>query len=358
MGCRIVIPRSCVIECAKHASISNHTFNYFGNSLLSLPAEFVEQHVWNVFVKGFYYYRIFNKESTKSYFDYQADYYESENEYGFMLDVIKQKLSEKIEVIEQKNLVDKKIEPKDIEKLGDKIFEIMKDTKKAKYRTEEDMKEIAYLDAELYLLALQLNNDVTSNKGGILSQNAYIISESSRYTKAISGIKGYKNIVIRSYSIYSLLRMIGTVKKPRDEMDTLADPLLSKIVIDMWEDVEKMIKNGIRLDNMGLTRLRWDFDKNVHERLLRIDVEDIKNDTTPTESEDDYIALIKSFKAKGYSLAPEAEKLVYIIGEDKEAILKLQQENSEKDRIIEELLKASSDFGKRKQRYLKRILNS
>lgn len=357
MGSRIVIPRNCVVECINHAKIAYRTYEHFRETLLSLPSEFVEQHVWNVFVKGFYYFKKEKPDTKINFNEYTSNYYESENDYSFMVDVIKSKLSNKVEIIQQRDLFDGDIPEKEINELGDTIFAMTKDSRKAKYRTPEEMKEISNLDAELYLIALKLNTDETSTRGGILSQQAYIISESNRYIRAVSGTDKYKNIVIRSYSIYSLLRLIGTVKKPRDEMDTLADPLLSKIVFEMWDDVERLILNGIRLDNMEITRLRWDFDKKLHERLIKIDEMDLSDDTLAVGKEDDYIELIKSFKEKGYSLVPQAEQLVEMISSDKREIEQLQSEKKKNEIIIANLLQTSEAFGKKKQKYLKRMMN-
>lgn len=356
MDCRIVIPRNCILECINHARISDRTYNHFYDTLLSLPPELVEQHVWNVFVKGYYYFRKANTNSKISFLEYKNNYYEVGSEYAFMLDVVKSMMPTKINIVEQKDLIDEQIEQVEIKKLGDTIYEIMKDSRKAKYRTEDEMRDIAYLDAELYLIALKINAQDESEQSGLLSQSAYIISESNRYIKAVSRIDKYKNIVIRSYSIYSLLRLIGSVKKPRNEMDTLADPLLSKIVSDIWDDVERIIKNGIRLDNMSITRLRWDLDGKIHDRLIKIDENDLLDDTQPVGADDDYIVFLKSFKEKGYSLAPEAEQLIKIVTDDRATIAKLESEKKKSEDIIEEIMKKSEEFGKKKQRYLRKIL--
>lgn len=358
MNCRIVIPRNCIEECINHAKIADRTYTHFNDTLLSLPEEFVDQHVWNAFVKGFYYYRKMNPKSKINFFEYRANFYEEKNEYGFMLDVINTKMPPCVKVVQQKDLIDEKIDEEEIKKLGDSIYEIMKDSRKSKYRTVDEMKKISYLDAELYLIALKLNSDIDSKKSGLLSQYAYIISESNRYIKAVSGKRQYKNIVIRSYSIYSLLRVIGIIKNPRNEMETLADPLLERIVNEMWEDVSRLVKNGIRLDNMNLTRLRWDMDENLHEKLVRIESEDekaIADDTKVYNRDDDYMEMLHKFRDKGYSLVPEAEALIAIVEEDKKTIDNLQKEKKEYDNIIRDLLSKSSEFGKKKQRYLRKI---
>jgi len=357
IGCRIVIPRSCIMECINHIKISNNTYLHFSETLLSLPPELVEQHVWNVFVKGYYYYNRNNSKSRISFNEYKNNYYEAENEYAFMLDVIKSKLSGKVEVVDQKDLIDEEIAEDEIKSLGDRIYDLMKDSRKAKYRTTEEMKQISYIDAELYLIALKLNSEVNDSRNGILSQNAYIISESNRYIRAVAGTDKYKNIIIRSYSIYSLLRLIGSAKGARDDFDTLADPLLTRIVTGMWDDVERLIKNGIRLDDMSITRLRWDFDTNLHSMLVKIDENDQNDDTKSVNETDDYMELVKLLKSKGYSLIPEAEQLIAVVTDSRNEIEKLRHEKDEAQAIIDKIMKKSEEFGKKKQRYLRRVLS-
>jgi predicted nucleic acid-binding protein len=60
MGARVLIPETVLVECVEHAQRSHTTYNYFGHALLQLTPAVVEERVWNVFVKGYYFARLSN----------------------------------------------------------------------------------------------------------------------------------------------------------------------------------------------------------------------------------------------------------------------------------------------------------
>ena len=75
LGCKVIVPVSCVREALTHATIAHRTYNYFNPHLLSLNSETADIQIGNVFVKGYYFAIKNGYKSNKVTFDkYMEDY--------------------------------------------------------------------------------------------------------------------------------------------------------------------------------------------------------------------------------------------------------------------------------------------
>ena len=136
--------------------------------------------------------------------------------------------------------------------------------------------------------------------------------------------------------------------------------MLAYGVSRVWDDVKALIENGIDLQGKSLPRLRWDLDQALHSRLTAVsnaeaeaDKDEEKADLSLGDAE--YIDLLKTASSLGYKRSPGVDSLI-------NAMEKSQSDSKKKDQEYEELMgrfneleKAISFFGKKRQRYLKKI---
>jgi len=139
------------------------------------------------------------------------------------------------------------------------------------------------------------------------------------------------------------------------------NPLLNYAVEQVWDDVRVLLSNGIGLTGRSLARLRWDLDKTLHERISALKLADEQaeaagEDAAMNAGDQEYIELFKEATSLGYPPHPSLESL-------HAALLEARNE-AELERTAREQLQEKFDllateierFGKKKQRYLRRIM--
>jgi hypothetical protein len=169
LGCKVAIPTNVLKECASHAAHSFRTYNYFGEAGSHMSAEFIEEKVQNVFVKG-YFYGLQNGSVRQgvSYRDYLLNYYEPNGAEKFMQEVIETILPEGVRIASCQDLAGHALPDKELQALKQYFLEELTKSRKADYRTIEQTKELATTDAELFLLVFEMNRKLGREKEKVL----------------------------------------------------------------------------------------------------------------------------------------------------------------------------------------------
>ena len=357
--CRLVVPSSVVNECVQHAARSTATYHFFGSGLIQLTPALVEQRVWNVFVKG-YYYAIAGGRVAKSltYRQYLANFYEETRPSDFLKEVITDILPDGVEV----SPVDFGLAHSpddDIDRFADALQrDLAERSKKAGYRTVEDEKTLARTDATLYLSALRLNPTHESAPHHVLGGACYLLTEASRYERVARSVGIPTQITVRPGTVAGILSFVGVEISSADFVQLFDNPVLDRAVSAAWPDVEKLMRSGVDLRGKNLVRLRFDLDQAFHKRLTNLgqaeEAEECDQRTT-VSSDKRYMELIESARRRGYSLIPEVAAIRGRIGSSDKRVEELQRLLDDAMAANTELEKGITFFGKRRQRYLRRL---
>jgi len=360
-GCRVIIPKSCINECITHAKISYRTYNHFGDKLLSLMDILVDEGVWNIFVKGYYYGRRENKISSKtSYPEYLRNYYEPRSPESFFIDIIKTTFPEGTEIAELESLLSDEL-PDDLMKLmSDALMEIHSSTLKSKYRSQEDELQLAKTDARLFLTALYKSQSSDEITDEILGGCCYLITSSSKYIRATKNISIRDVVTTRPQTLVALLDVIGGIKiEPQDFVRLFENPLLINAVRQSWDDVEVLLDSGVDLRDKSLPRLRWDLDQELHSKISALAEAELRAETAEEAAiitaDNEFTELLKSASSRGYKSIPELEVFLRALEVKDLKAEEMEQAYNELLQRFGELETEIAHFGKRKQNYLKRV---
>ena len=362
LGCRVIVPESCIQECVTHSDISPRTYDYFGDKLLSLSDVFVDEVVGNVFVKGYYYARV-NRHipPNTSFKDYRRNYYEPSAKKAFLIEVVKNRFPEGVEVLDISSLLARSIPEEQMLPMSDVLYELFSSDMKSKYRSKDDTKELAQTDSCLFLTALHLNEESERVPGEILGGGCYLITSSVKYLRSAKKV-GIRDVVTtRPQSLIALLDIIGGIKiGPTEFVRLFENPMLIHTVREAWADVQVLLDSGIDLRNKSIARLRWDLDQELHNRISALEDAELVADALGEEAsvstgDTEFTELIKSATARGYKKIPELETFMDALGKAESKAKEKEEAYNELLEKHKELEESITHFGKRKQRYLRRI---
>lgn len=271
-----------------------------------------------------------------------------------MLEVMHSVLSKDI-AIGDTSLCDKAgIDLGELETLTQAIYAETIKTYKAGYRSEEENMQIAKTDAELYLIARNLNKDQPAdNNNMLLFGKAYLITNSTRSIRCAKKNNIFSKVIAKPSILIALISEIGMFDISNKSIINLLDnPFLAEIVEENWDGMKLLMESGVDLRGKSLPRLKRDLKHVIHV-LITADVNgddrDEENMAIPQmEDLEQYVHYANILHSQGYRLIPAAEKLIGTF-EKMKADAESQQEMNE--RIQEEIEK----IGKRKQGYLRRI---
>ena len=122
-----------------------------------------------------------------------------------------------------------------------------------------------------------------------------------------------------------------------------------------------LLGNGIALTGKTLVRLRWDLERTLHDRISALQTADERAEAegegaAADAGDSEYVGLFREATALGYPLHPALMSL--------QQTLEKTEDQAEIDRTAKKHLQEKFDllaaeierFGKKKQRYLKRIV--
>lgn len=362
VGCRVIIPQSCIAECVTHAKISSRTYNYFGPRLLALSNSFVDVQVGNVFVQGYYYGRLKGSILPSVTFEeYLKNYSEPTDAVPFLAEVVKSTFPTGVEFTDPSKLLEAGIPEQLISTLAIELAQIISTSRKAEYRSPENVDQLARTDSELFLTAHQLSEQADKSNGRFLGSCCYLITASGRYRRGARKIGLRDTVTTRPQTLMALLELVGHIElSPAQYVSLFENPLLIYAVTQSWPDVETLLDTGIMLRDKSIARLRWDLSHELHNQIVRveqveqsIDIEDETADTSKAEQE--YISLWRTTASHGYRRIPELEVLMRFLEKAEEGVRLKEKEYTAKLESYEELEKAIAQFSKRKQKYLRRL---
>jgi len=321
----------------------------------------VDEVVWNVFVKGYYYGRKENTISSKtSYPEYLRNYYEPRSPESFFIDIIETTFPEGTEIAELESLLSDELPDDLMKSMSDTLMEIHSSTLKSKYRSQEDELQLAKTDARLFLTALYKSQSSGEITDEILGGCCYLITSSSRYIRATKNI-GIRDVVTaRPQTLVALLDVIGGIKiEPQDFVRLFENPLLINAVRQAWDDVEVLLDSGVDLRDRSLPRLRWDLDQGLHSKISALAEAELRAETAEEAAiitaDSKFTELLKSASSRGYKSIPELEAFLRALEVKDLKVEEMEQAYNELLQRFGELETGIAHFGKRKQHYLKRV---
>jgi hypothetical protein len=368
LGCRVVITEECVKECVDHAVISPRTYNYFGDALLSLDEAAVRERVNNVFVQGYYHAKVAGMlHSNDPFTSYLSNYYEARGAVEFFREVLRNNLPDGIEILRVADLLKEPLPEEEIIRVSDALLDRMLRTPKAQYRTEDEMRSIAYNDAILFLTALQLNSEVATPGHSALEGQSYIITNAGRYLRAARAAGMTDFVTTRPQILVGLLEIVGqTTVAPEAFVKLFENPFLIHAVAQSWDDIEGLIQSGVDLQGKSLVRLRWDLDEVLHASISALTAAEASEGEDQNEDslgqvasegveDDQYISLLKNAARRGYRMIPEAAAVVEVVDKSRKQVGDEAAAYAELLARYEKLEEAIGSFGKKRQRYLRRV---
>ena len=359
-GCRLVVPESVVDECVKHAARSKATYRFFGNGLSQLTPGAVEDRVWNAFVKG-YYYSVAHGRIAKSvtYGDYLANFYEENAPSKFFSAVITDVLPDEVKILPIDFGRSRPLDDAEVDRLAHALQQDLAErSKKARYRTSEEEKALARTDATLYLSALSMNPTDKSAQQHVFGGTCYLLTETARYERVAQSVGIPTKVTVRPSTVAGILSFMGAPISSTEFVQLFDNPLLDRAVSAVWPDMEKLMRSGVDLRAKNLARLQFDFDDALHECLTALEgaqEAEEKGSKVEVSSDERFMELIESAARRGYSLIPEVAAIRDRIGGGEERIEELQQLLDEAMSTNTELEKDIVFFGKRRQKYLRRM---
>ena len=352
-GARVVVPEAVIEECARHAARSPRTFQYHGFQLLAMSPQVVTVEVRNLFVRA-YYHGIKSGRIDKSWgFDrYIENYFEPQEQIAFFREVVRAALPDEVEIIDIDKVSPKPLDKGELTEVTEKLLEVMERRATAfDTRTKEQKRSLAATDAQLLLTTLQVNSasavDPTSR---LLWAKCYIVTNSTRYSQTASELN--LNNVVSSSPLQLLTvfeRVDGPVVPDEALLRLFENPLVVGAVTEIWPDCEALLKNGISLAGKSLVRLRRDLDATLHTAL--IDAKQADESADESADTDAFVKLADSASALGYAVHPLAKTVRELLAtqDQKDEIIKqLESQLDEVNQVVDQ-------FGKKKQRYLRRI---
>lgn len=346
IGCELIIPNEVVEEVLKHASFAVGNYNRFRNQLQSMDADVIDQKANNVFVKDYCLNCVKNSYS-KSLSTYLYENYLSQVE---PLEFIKDLIQDELHI--SAGLAYNIPEDNDFlyikEQLVQKIYEKTRNSDKDKWRSENETRSIAEVDAQLLLNALSLNKNIqpTSNNE-LLYANTYLVTYTTKGIKSAKELNIYRNVVTRPEILINLLSEIGIFDDKHDGMFNLFEnPFLAQIMNEHWDVVSALAETGVDLRGHTITSLSRELRGIVHTFLTKhSDNENIDEceqyHFEPITNVEKFLEYAKEIKRKNYRFMPDAETLIE----------KYKEQESEKEKAITEAKKTKAFLKKKSHGY-------
>jgi hypothetical protein len=348
-GCRVVIPEEVVLEVIKHAEYAPRNYNYLQNTFSTVDAEIVDTKVGNIFLKGFYYEYLRGENDGLGFKQYLENYYDPHKPYRYMMELIKHLVPAKVEILGVDDAFDFDLNHEELSKLEELIFSETWKTQKGTYRDEDENREIASLDAKIYLYLHYSNGNEEVNPRKVLAGNHHMLSASRRAYWCAKKLGYNSNYGAHPRTMLQLLERIGKFAPSAREFVNLFDnPFLIEAVNSSWENIKSLVDAGVDLKGRNVVRMRWDLDEEVSKFLEeRNSFEERLDPDSPQESRS-YLEKMEMLRSKGYKLIPEIQDVLSQFEE-------LQRDYQDQVKVNEELSGKIEKFGKRRQAYLERI---
>jgi hypothetical protein len=352
-GAKIYLPTDVLHEVAKHAEFSVRSYRYFENKYEALEPIIIEQQVMNVFAKGFFLAKSNGSISESTNFDeYLKNYYSKNKPIEYLKALVNDLISDKIGLVDLTDTELDNDEYVQLEQLQQRIYELTIKTFKAEFRNEEENREIARIDGRLYLNYLHKNKKHINSMSSF-KYSYYVLTTSTRPLKCAKELDILSEFYIKPLKMVAFLDKIEPFDLSFEEISNVfLNPFLAYSVSENWKYVEKLLNIGVDLKDANITRLKWELSELFEKDLLSDEEVDTRKGSEETEQEescaDGFLDMAREIKKRGYKFVPSVKNLIDKYEQEREKNVR----NTDK---LAELEKEIDKFGKRKQKYLKRV---
>ena len=253
-GAKIYIPSEVLHEVAKHAEFSVRSYRYFQNKFETIDPMIIGQQVMNVFAKGFFVGKANGVISKSTNFnEYLKNYYHKDKPIEFLKSLVKDSISTKIELVDLSDVKLDQEEYAQLEDLQQRIYELTIKTFKAEFRSEEENREIARIDARLYLNYLHKNKKHRISTSGF-KYEYYVLTTSTRPLKCAKELGILAEFYIKPLKMVSFIEKIEPFDLSYEEIANIfLNPFLTYSVSENWKFVEKLLNIGVDLKDANIT---------------------------------------------------------------------------------------------------------
>ena len=185
-----------------------------------------------------------------------------------------------------------------------------------------------------------------------------MLTETARYERVAQLVGIPTKVTVRPSTVAGILSFVGAAISSTEFVQLFDNPLLDRAVSAVWPDMEKLMRSGVDLRAKSLVRLRFDVNHAFHECLTAVErAQDAEEQDSKVEASSDerFMELIESAARRGYTLIPEVAAIRDRIGSGDKRVEELQQLLDEEMSANTELEKGIVFFGKRRQKYLRRM---
>lgn len=320
IGTKIVIPDHVLLEAADHISRANRTYKRFSSSISRLSPAVVDEEVWHVVVRGYYYAQANN---FKQGWDvYWRKYFDSSNPEGYIKHIISRRLPasfEPLDTIKQDSLYD-------FEQLSAFILQDKERGRfKAQFREDMHMEQRTRRDVKMALYLAQISS-VGSDKA-----TGYLISLDSafRLLQSHPNWNSRPKVHINTRALPSVASMVcGTQVHSDTLIRLLLNPIVAASAHLMKDEINTLASIGVDFRSIPLDRLDWDLSKGLKSEVDHLSAALASDQNNPT---DDILKLAKAAQNAGYQLEPHVQEMV----QNYEA-LKIQVQEEYKKRVAAE----------------------
>jgi len=354
-GCRVIVPFSAIAEAVLHAEIALHSYELFGVAGLGLNAAYIREAIRNAFVKGYFLgVKAGAVRQCTTFETYRANYYDAADSEGFFRDVIRARLPVGVEVLDPAQLLSAPVEDGPHDRLCGEFLTDMTGSAKAETRRKEESQQLARNDASLFLTVLGLNPDKSATGGRILRGSAYIVTRSSRYRRVARRVGLPSDFVVHPASLAAVLDLLmGLALSPQEVVGAMSNPFMVAAVEASWPDVRALVQSGVETQDKSVARLRRDLDESLHSRIAELHSEGEAQLPDGATGFGGLRGLISAARGRGYRIAKEVEDVMQAVAQESKALA--SAENEELKRRLADVEAKFGEFGKRKQRYLRRV---
>ena len=247
----------------------------------------------------------------------------------------------------------------EVDRLADALQQDLAErSKKARYRTAEEERVLARTDATLYLSALAMNPPDKTAHQHVLGGTCYLLTETARYERVAQLVGIPTKVTVRPSTVAGILGFVGAAISSIEFVQLFDNPLLDRAVSAVWPDMEKLMRSGVDLRAKSLVRLRFDVNDAFHECLTAVErAQDAEEQDSKAEASSDerFMELIESAARRGYTLIPEVAAI-------RDRIVSGDKRGEELQQLLDEAMSANTElekgivfFGKRRQKYLRRM---
>lgn len=358
MKCRVYIPENVIREVIVHAEYSIRNYNYFKKAFEAIDEAVIYEKVKNVFVIDYFISQLIKNQdfTEESFSSYISNIYEPSDPYNYMIEVLQNTLPKGVVIADVSLYEEANIDSVECESLTQSIYQETIKTAKASYRSDEENMQIARTDAELYLIARNLNKSQPADKNRMLLYGrAYLITNSTRSIRCAKANGIFSTVVAKPNVLIALISEIGIFNvSNKSIINLLGNPFLAEIVEQNWNEMKVLVEAGVDLRGKTLTRLKRDLKHEIHVLMTKESPDgiDTENETctsvAPMNNVEEYIHYANDIHKKGYRLIPSVEKLI----EDFE---KMKADKDNLEQINKKIQEEINKMGKKKQRYLNRM---